>query len=583
MPHQSADERWLNVLQLRIVHEILICMGQDRMTVRFAAVEMFNTALNDVPQLVIQAVALGRYPDSASTIVAVISTLITAVKTLYTSYLQRFCGDDEASSPKTMCLIYLFLGIIFRIIVWATLSLLSTAGTGMYIFWVFCSRLQIYGLKLGDSCDRTTLEWTGYDPFIVIMSDVPFITNGESWMFASLLTFTEVVFLVWVCAGVSWNRGPFVTIIVFIGFWWLVVLYVGIKLHGSYLKLPCRSSLIEFLRFWRVARPFWKLMYEGQKKGLIPAWNMFTGPSTAEQKAKQEAKSRRRERIQGTLQHLGYCNYNCDKLRWRECIAAFLMLICFICIFSIIIGAAAGCTKRPCNVGLWVIGFAPAILCIVYIVSIWEAVSSPIGQSLRQLLPEEKCYDKYLQARCYSPQFHWWSESYHYEKRIVTTTDSSGKTVQKEEEIKVVTRTQSMKYEFDDWVDTSDNFPCTDKYSVVLIQFTSSFFDQYTKDDYETEWKDFVRRNNTDTHQSTSEQFLVNGNVPEVTRMFLFSDLVPKFLRFTYFIYSAIFLASFWFRWFVSSFSVERTVKITKCIRKNPPGSIPPVLSKWSS
>ncbi|CAE7816160.1 ACBP1, partial [Symbiodinium microadriaticum] len=58
IPYQSLVERLLTILQLRLVYEALLSLNQDRLTVRYGAVQMLHTVLENIPQMMIQGYLL---------------------------------------------------------------------------------------------------------------------------------------------------------------------------------------------------------------------------------------------------------------------------------------------------------------------------------------------------------------------------------------------------------------------------------------------------------------------------------------------------------------------------------------------
>lgn len=122
------------------------------------------------------------------------------------------------------------------------------------------------------------------------------------------------------------------------------------------------------------------------------------------------------------------------------------------------------CTGQVTNTsGYFSIAIAPWLMFILGVFYIAEAATCQVAKQLRNVWPEERGYDAYLQARGKKPSFYWFSESYHMETRTETATVSDGRsgtrTETRTQQVKVVTHTASMYYSFDYWLDVSDEFP----------------------------------------------------------------------------------------------------------------------------
>lgn len=161
IPYQSTIERFLTVIQMRIVYEGLISMGQERLTVRFGATQMYHTVLQNVPQAMMQSFMLALVlrgennfgGDRTSLILAILTTVYQSTATFHNMYLLRFFvkNHDAGTEPFTLKIaltIGVMLGVILRVTMWASILLTQPGVIIILLSWVFISRFRLIGMGL---------------------------------------------------------------------------------------------------------------------------------------------------------------------------------------------------------------------------------------------------------------------------------------------------------------------------------------------------------------------------------------------------------------------------------------------------
>ena len=201
-----------------------------------------------------------------------------------------------------------------------------------------------------------------------------------------------------------------------------------------------------------------------------------------------------------------------------------------------------------------------------------EALICPVASSLKSLCEEEKGYNTYLKARMGGPSFYWTSVSYHYETVTTTHTRPDGSTYTTTQQVRVNTHYANMYYDFDDYTDTSNEFPTDVDLMRVYSKNQYNCFDAYTEEDKKYQWDKFVRENDKDTHQDVNESFAINGSTNQaLPNLLIYSNKAPYFMKYTYYLCSVLTLTASIYRWGVTTLSAFTNVNIIKTIRKLPP------------
>jgi len=236
MPYQSIMERLVTILQLRVAYEALKSMGQEKTSVRFGAMEMIQTVLQNCPQLILQSLIIEHSVASSTSLSSTV--LFSVAMSAYSSgetfknmYLLRFnLPEDPDADVATydmygiICTIYSVIGIIIRAVFWAVLlssaanaigvtssssSSGSSSGNGSSLgvisvgIYVFLTRLRLISMNTGNEEDLTKLHLTGIDIAALFLTDLPFSPNCQQFQFAELLTFLENTAVIWNCASKS--------------------------------------------------------------------------------------------------------------------------------------------------------------------------------------------------------------------------------------------------------------------------------------------------------------------------------------------------------------------------------------------
>ena len=254
--------------------------------------------------------------------------------------------------------------------------------------------------------------------------------------------------------------------------------------------------------------------------------------------------------------NLGFPELKCANLERRE-VYAGLFTIFTIC-FGIYAGASGNSTAIAFFFVFLVIYFVEALIC-------------PVASTLKSLCEEEKGYNIYLKARIGGPSFYWTSVSYHYETVTTTHRNADGSTYTTTHQVRVNTHYANMYYDFDDFTDTSDEFPTDVDLMRIYSKNQYNCFDTYTEEDKKFQWDKFVRENDRDTHQDVNESFSINGSTSQaLPNLLIYSNKAPYFMKYTYYLCSVLTLTAAIYRWGVTTLSAFTNVNIIKTIRKLP-------------
>lgn len=321
IPYQSLIERLLTILQLRIVYEALISMNQERLTVRYGAVQMLHTVLENIPQMIIQAFIFAEEVQRSQTkdddtsgvgddnsnnddhgkdvnitlvILALLSSLFSSAKKIQSMYLKRFDNSlrdklnvggvgvakkswkDEFSVYLIVSLLYTFSSMAVRLTAY-TLVLVywHPVVFAVVMGWVLLSRLRIAALPIGNPRNRTNLEWTSVDLIAACLTDTPFAPNYEALVMSSTLSLIELV-IIFLGMGLFWPKRcilMFVSLVV----WWGLHLYMLLIIHGKHFTIPTRRALwIDFLCFWRLT-PLLSRLLGDMGQGILDTLRFYWG------------------------------------------------------------------------------------------------------------------------------------------------------------------------------------------------------------------------------------------------------------------------------------------------------------------
>lgn len=261
IPYQSIIERVLTLLQLRIIYEGLISMGQERLTVRFGATQMYHTVLQNVPQAVMQTYMLALlyqgndslHSNSTTLFLAIMSTVYQSTTTFHNMYVMRFfvTNNDSATQKlyvKMPLILGLMMGVIVRLTMWGTTLIVYPQACVLLFVWVFLTRFRLIGVgkECGNKDDRSQLEATVVDLFATFLCDVPFITNSQCFLTSLMLSSAEVLVFLGPCLP-SWHNYPAINAMISLMWLWFVF-SVGLLayLHGDQLRFPDEPFLTDF-------------------------------------------------------------------------------------------------------------------------------------------------------------------------------------------------------------------------------------------------------------------------------------------------------------------------------------------------
>ena len=575
VPYQSLVERVLTLLQLRLVYEALLSMNQDRLTVRYGAVQMLHTVLENLPQMVIQGYLLslshGKKEDddsddgsvSSTTVVfALVTSLLSSAKKLQSMYLKRLDSEyrdklnvggvgvgQRSKGIMEDITLYFVVSMLFTIL---SLGLRLTAyvlvlvcwhpvACGLMLLWVLVSRLRIAALPLGSPHNRTHLEWTVVDLIAACMCDLPFSTNCDAFVMAATLSFLEMLG-VFVGITLFWPQ-TCIALFCLLVVWWSLQLYMFVVIHGKHFSLPVKSGLWgDFVCFWRAAPMLRRLVME-VVDGLLLGMRFYGGLTCAyigcsrvegNSGARSSPPNGPSPASSGSSSaDSSVSMFKLSRLLKREYYGLCLFVSLVFCLLSwlssVFIGRCSSERSSPghffvdddgqveCsgwyddNFGAFGLKGAGYLFIVLYVVQIAEALTSPVAKHLRNVIFEEKYYESFLKARAEAPSITWHSEAYHMETRRVERRNADGSKSVHFQTVEVVTARASKNFVFDAWVDSSHNFPTDFTYAQFSSRSEHLFFDQYSIDNYKQEYDHFMRVNNTDAHQRKSTYFYV-GN-----------------------------------------------------------------------
>ena len=241
----------------------------------------------------------------------------------------------------------------------------------------------------------------------------------------------------------------------------------------------------------------------------------------------------------------------------------FWVILQFICEFMYLVNMENKLTESLCDnmIPIWSI----VIGTVLYLIYLIEALTSHTSKYLSNMRECELAFDTYLQCIKCKPQFWWHVECYHIETRARVVTDANGNSRTEYEDVEVVTHTASMYWQFSQWWDNSDEFVQETGLQRCSFDHVYYFADNETRNLYESERSQFQRDNDKDTHQRFSSEYIV-ARAPNILT-FAAID-VPYFLRFTYFFYATLLLASFPFRVWMTSISSKKKFNMSKTVKK---------------
>eukprot|EP01033_Poteriospumella_lacustris_P003039 gene3039-2224_t len=534
IPYQSVIERFLTVIQMRIVYEGLISMGQERLTVRFGATQMYHTVLQNVPQAMMQSFMLALVlrgennfgGDRTSLILAILTTVYQSTATFHNMYLLRFFVKDHDAGTEPIALkialtIGVMLGVILRVTMWASILLTQPGVIIILLSWFGRQLLDLYLLAWSNLLFTMTILW---------------LEAKDAWAKLRPTQTTAAQQQQQQDKASNKNRN---------------------KLKNA---TPVAPPLIQE-RVWRMLcacpQVSWEHLEprEMMSMGLVAViilllifylFALVVGQC---------------EQVSSTLgsdDYLETPRENTD--HGIHCASYF-----------------------SAQMGYFCIGVAPYLLIVFAFGYIVEAVTCHVALSLRNLCHEERGFNQYLQARAKPPSFKWFSESFHYETRTETYTESDGRggtrTATRTVTVRVVTHTATAYYSFDYWLDDSAPFPHS--HPLCRVQSVNQYqFDAYTREDYNAKYAQFKSENDRDTHQNCSDTFLIgNSTQLALPAMMIFSEEAPYFLRYTYYLCAMLVLQAPYYRWAVAGMSEAVSVPIVKMVRVCPPDD--PVLTNF--
>ena len=274
--------------------------------------------------------------------------------------------------------------------------------------------------------------------------------------------------------------------------------------------------------------------------------------------------------------------------------------------------------------------YALYVALLIYIVSIFEAMTCPLSHSLKRTYNAERCYDEYLKAvGTVKPYLKWKSVSWHYVDMATAASINDGSyrkkksleaqsrgwgSAKKEKKLKnneikkkkVITHVAEHYYDYDECIDISDAFSYAGE-AFVHIRTTSAhmFYDEYSRNNFIAQRKAFYTENKKDVFQDKIETTWYSHLSPVrktgadagskgkskkqrkntknknksmrskiLHGMMLYgqTDSTQYILRYTYYLYSVLLLCSFWYRWVISSISSDVKLNMRKCLRKSDAG-----------
>lgn len=285
IPYQSIVERVLTLLQLRIIYEGLISMGQERLTVRFGATQMYHTVLQNVPQAVMQTYMLALLyegndslsSNKTSLLLAIISTVYQSTTTFHNMYVMRFFvkHNDSASQKiyiKIPLILGIMMGVIVRVTMWGSTLIVYPKACVLLFLWVLLTRFRLIGVgkERGSKDDRSQLEATVVDLFATFLSDMPFITNSQCFITSLLLSSAEILVFLGPCLP-YWHNFPAINAMISL-FWLWFVFCMGLLayVHGDHLRFPDKPFLLDFC-MWTKFLAQLTTLYTDAKVALIVA------------------------------------------------------------------------------------------------------------------------------------------------------------------------------------------------------------------------------------------------------------------------------------------------------------------------